>query len=123
MLSGFRCRARGSYGIVNALGTDLIHAILSTRRHQLIIIYSNVATPFSRCRAFARWMLRAGHATLPSARFRRLRGGVFGWEKRGGKVALAIGGDGAGGYAYAAGLEERLKNAEAPKDLETVDVD
>ena len=74
------------YGIVNVLGTELIHIILSKKRHALIIVYSNVATPFSRCRAFARWMLRAGHSTLPAARFRRLRGGIFGWEKRGGKV-------------------------------------
>ena len=66
-------------------------------------------------------MLRAGHSTLPAARFRRLRGGIFGWEKRGGKVALSIG-NGGGGYAQH-DLEERLKNAEAPKDLETVDID
>lgn len=108
------------YGIVNVLGNELIHLILSTKRHALIIIYSNVATPFSRCRAFARWMLRAGHSTLPAARFRRLRGGIFGWEKRGGKVALAIG----NGRGYSnSDLEDRLKVAEMPKDLETVDID
>eukprot|EP00966_Prymnesium_polylepis_P311908 7207014-Prymnesium_polylepis.1 len=78
------------YGIVNVLGTDLIHLILSKKRHALIVVYSNVATPFSRCRAFARWMLRAGHSTLPAARFRRLRGGIFGWEKRGGNVRAAF---------------------------------
>ena len=40
------------YGIVNTLGQELIHVLLSTKRHSLIIIYSNIATPFSRCRAF-----------------------------------------------------------------------
>ena len=105
------------YGIVNVLGQQLIHELLSTKRNALIVVYSNVATPFSRCRAFCRWLLRAGHSTLPAARFRRLRGGIFGWEHRGGKVAVAIGERGS-----AEELEERLKHAEVPKDLETIDV-
>ena len=105
------------YGIVSVLGNDLIHELLSTKRHALIVVYSNVATPFSRCRAFCRWLLRAGHSTLPAARFRRLRGGIFGWEHRGGKVAQAIAMQGAH-----VKLEERLKNAEVAKDLETIDV-
>eukprot|EP00965_Chrysotila_dentata_P226107 6195204-Pleurochrysis_carterae.AAC.1 len=50
------------------------------KRNSLIIVYSNVATPFSRCRAFCRWLLRAGHRTLPAERFRRMRGGIFGCE-------------------------------------------
>jgi hypothetical protein len=32
-----------------------------------------VATPFSRCRAFCRWLLRAGHQTIKVERVRRLR--------------------------------------------------
>ena len=45
-----------------------------------------MATPFSRCRAFCRYLLRAGHKTLPALRFRRLRSGIFGWEHRGGPL-------------------------------------
>lgn len=70
-----------------------------------------------RCRAFCRWLLRAGHTTLPAARFRRLRGGIFGWLHRGGKVAVALSHRGAN-----ADLTERLKHAEPVKDLETIDV-
>jgi len=79
------------HGMVRVLGEERIHALLDTERHGLIVIYSNVATPFSRCRAFCRWLLRAGHHTLPVQRFRRLRGGLFGWEHRGGAVAKPIG--------------------------------
>jgi len=105
------------FGIVNVLGNELIHVLLSTKRNALIVVYSNVATPFSRCRAFCRWLLRAGHTTLPAARFRRLRGGIFGWLHRGGKVAVALSHRGAN-----ADLTERLKHAEPVKDLETIDV-
>mmetsp|Transcript_4270 Transcript_4270/g.14142 ORF Transcript_4270/g.14142 Transcript_4270/m.14142 type:complete len:269 (+) Transcript_4270:778-1584(+) len=85
----------GNWGIVDALGRELIHEMLSTRRHQLIIVTSQVATPYSRCRAFCRYLLRAGHTTLPAARFRRLRGGIFGWKHKGGPVTqmLAYHGD------------------------------
>lgn len=106
------------YGIVNVLGPELIHTLLSTKRHSLIVVYSNVATPFSRCRAFCRWLLRAGHSTLPAARFRRLRGGIFGWQHRGGQVAKALG----NGQEANRQMEERLRHAQKPKDLETVDV-
>jgi len=105
------------YGIVNVLGQELIHTLLTTQRNALIVVYSNVATPFSRCRAFCRWLLRAGHTTLPAARFRRLRGGIFGWQHRGGDVAKALGHAGAN-----SSLEERLRKAEPVKDLETVDI-
>ncbi len=80
-----------------------------------------MATPFSRCRAFCRWLLRAGHQTLPALRFRRLRGGVFGWENRGGHVAKPLSQPGAEGRND--DLEERLKRAEPIKDLETIDLD
>ena len=45
------------------------------RKHRTkpIIVYSEVATPFSRCRAFCRWLLRAGHQTIKVERVRRLR--------------------------------------------------
>ena len=99
------------YGIVNVLGQELIHALLSTKRNSLIVVYSQVATPFSRCRAFCRWLLRAGHQTLPAQRFRRLRGGLFGWEHRGGQVAKQIANPGAQDD-----LEERLKKAEKVKE-------
>ena len=106
------------YGIVNVLGHDLIHTLLSTKRNSLIVVYSQVATPFSRCRAFCRWLLRAGHSTLPAQRFRRLRGGLFGWEHRGGEVAKQI-----AMHGMNDDLEERLKNAEKVKDLETIDLE
>lgn len=82
------------YGIVTALGQDLIHEILSVRRHQPIVVFSAVATPFSRCRSFCRFILRAGHVTLKAKRFRRLRGGIFGWKHKGGAVAMSIMGSG-----------------------------
>ena len=108
-----------SHGVVNALGRDLIHAILSSRRHQLIIIYSNVATPFSRCRAFCRWLLRAGHKTLPAARFRRLRGGVFGWKHKGFVLARPLT---ARGMHDNANIEARLHDAKLQQE-ETIDLD
>ena len=108
------------YGIVSVLGQDLIHTLLSAKRNSLIVVYSQVATPFSRCRAFCRWLLRAGHQTLPALRFRRLRGGVFGWEHKGGNVAKPLSQPGFGGYND--DLEERLRRAEPIKDLETIDV-
>lgn len=56
-----------------------------------IIIYSEVATPFSRCRALSRWLLRAGHSgTISAARLRRLRGGLFGWRHKRGPTQLAL---------------------------------
>lgn len=75
---------------MQVLGADRIHELLSSRAHELVIVYSSVATPFSRCRAFCRWLLRAGHATLPVARLRRLRGGVHGWSHFGGELVLPI---------------------------------
>ena len=51
---------------LQAASGNLIHEILSDRRHQLIVVYSNVATPFSRCRAFCRWLLRAGAEGPPT---------------------------------------------------------
>jgi rhodanese-related sulfurtransferase len=56
-----------------------------------IIIYSEVATPFSRCRALSRWLLRAGHSgSISAARLRRLRGGLFGWKHKKGPTQLAL---------------------------------
>lgn len=107
------------YGIVNALGHELIHEILSTRRHQLLVVYSNVATPFSRCRAFCRWMLRAGHTTLPAARFRRLRGGIFGWQHKQGAVVRPLTQRGRPGHES---IEARLKDAKVPQE-ETIDLE
>ncbi|CAE7626260.1 TTL3, partial [Symbiodinium sp. CCMP2456] len=60
------------------------------RKDQPVIIYSEVATPFSRCRAMCRWLLRAGSKSLPAERLRRLRGGMFGWRHKKGKILLAI---------------------------------
>ena len=64
------------------------------RRQQPVVVFSSVATPFSKCRAFCRFILRAGHRTLSPKRFRRLRGGLFGWKFRGGGVAMPIKGSG-----------------------------
>ena len=80
----------GYKGIVDSLGRELIHELLSKRRHCLIIVCSQIATPYSRCRAFCRYLLRAGHTTLPAARFRRLRGGIFGWKHRGGPLSAML---------------------------------
>lgn len=56
-----------------------------------IIVYSEVATPFSRCRALCRWLLRAGHSgSISAARLRRLRGGIFGWRHNKGPVQLTL---------------------------------
>ena len=77
------------YGIITALGKDLIHELLS-QRHKPIIVFSAVATPFSRCRSFCRFILRAGHTTLKAKRFRRLRGGLFGWKFKGGSLAMSL---------------------------------
>jgi len=106
------------HGIVAVLGEERIHELLDTQRNSLIVVYSSVATPFSRCRAFCRWLLRAGHHTLPVQRFRRLRGGLFGWEHRGGTVAKPI------GHAATAkdALEERLRALEAQAETYTTDV-
>ena len=76
-------RAVAKYGLVQLLWQERVHELLHTRRHQLIIIYSGYATPFSPCRALSRWLLRAGKTTLPTARFRRLRGGLFAWTQLG----------------------------------------
>ena len=73
-------------GVVEALGRPLIDALLTSRPHDLVIVYSQAATPFSRCRAFCRLLLRAGHQTLHPLRLRRLRGGVVGWRHRGGEL-------------------------------------
>ena len=34
--------------------------------------------------------MRAGHQTLPSARFRRLRGGIFGWKHKSGPISRPL---------------------------------
>ncbi|KAL1515575.1 hypothetical protein AB1Y20_002195 [Prymnesium parvum] len=106
------------YGIVNVLGPELIHAMLTARRHHLIVVYSNVATPFSRCRAFCRWLLRAGHKTLPVARFRRLRGGIFGWKHKDGKIARPLT---ARGMHDDETIEARLRDVKLPQE-ETIDL-
>ena len=74
------------HGLMRVLDPELITEILRIRKHQLIVVFSSVATPFSRCRAFCRWMLRAGSTSLKPARFRRLRGGLFGWRFRRGAI-------------------------------------
>jgi len=80
------------HGLVNVFteaGDGFIRRLL-VERTKPIIVYSEVATPFSRCRAFCRWLLRAGHQTIKVQRVRRLRGGMFGWRQRGGPVSLPI---------------------------------
>ncbi|CAE7949248.1 Senp7 [Symbiodinium sp. KB8] len=80
------------YGLVNvfmAADDQLIHKLLK-HRTKPIIVYSEVATPFSRCRAFCRWLLRAGHQTIKVERVRRLRGGIFGWKHKNGPVARPL---------------------------------
>lgn len=37
-----------------------------------------------------RWLLRAGAKSLPAERLRRLRGGMFGWRNKKGKILLSI---------------------------------
>ena len=104
-----------AHGIVHVLGEERIHSLLDTQRHCLIVVYSQVATPFTRCRAFCRWLLRAGHHTLPVQRFRRLRGGLFGWQHRGGAVARPIEQSGID-------LDERLRLAQAKAEQYTIDI-
>ncbi|OLP95566.1 putative ubiquitin-like-specific protease 2A [Symbiodinium microadriaticum] len=82
-------------GVIQAV---LLRQLLTTRdapgkskhRTKPIIVYSEVATPFSRCRAFCRWLLRAGHQTIKVERVRRLRGGIFGWKHKNGPVARPL---------------------------------
>jgi len=85
-----------------------ISAVIQTKNQTPlvpIIIYSEVATPFSRCRALSRWLLRAGHSgTISAARLRRLRGGIFGWRHKRGPAQLAL--------TYVS-PEERAKNKAA----------
>ena len=73
-------------GVVEAMGKALVDALLTSQRHALVVVYSNAATPFSRCRAFCRLLLSAAHQTLHPLRLRRLRGGVVGWRHRGGPL-------------------------------------
>mmetsp|Transcript_48733 Transcript_48733/g.150500 ORF Transcript_48733/g.150500 Transcript_48733/m.150500 type:complete len:538 (-) Transcript_48733:73-1686(-) len=80
------------FGLVNvflAADENLISHLLANRKKP-IVIYSEVATPFSRCRAFCRWLLRAGHCTIKAERLRRLRGGIFGWKHKDGPVARPL---------------------------------
>lgn len=77
------------YGLVNVFPAELIAKILRNRKLP-IVIYSEVATPFSRCRALCRWLLRAGHVTLKAERLRRLRGGIFGWRHRHGLLVRPL---------------------------------
>jgi len=72
-----------NHGVTKVLGeTRVVELLSKTRRVQPVIIYSAVATPFSRCRALCRWMLRAGHKTLKPERLKRLKGGALGWKLR-----------------------------------------
>ena len=73
-------------GIVDVMGKKLIETLKLTKPHALLVIYSNVATPFSRDRAFCRLLLSAAHQTLHPLRLRRLRGGIVGWRRRGGEL-------------------------------------
>jgi hypothetical protein len=73
-------------GVVDAMGKPLIDALLHAQKHCLIVVYAQVATPFSRCRALCRLMLKAAHQSLHPLRLRRLRGGVAGWKRRGGEL-------------------------------------
>lgn len=102
------------YGVVNIFmqaGQDLIPKML--RRPKLpIIVYSEVATPFSRCRAWCRWLLRAGHKTIQAGQVRRLRGGIFGWRHKDGPITRPIDG---GGPTIASGVPNgALADAPAP---------
>ena len=62
-------RARCPHRPRTQTSDGLIAEILKNRRHQPIIIFSAVATPFSKCRAFCRLILRAGHRRLSPQRF------------------------------------------------------
>lgn len=71
------------YGVVEVLGPIRISELLNARRRvQPVVIYSSVATPFSRCRSLCRWLLRAGHKTLKAERLKRLKGGMMCWKLR-----------------------------------------
>mmetsp|Transcript_48789 Transcript_48789/g.84868 ORF Transcript_48789/g.84868 Transcript_48789/m.84868 type:complete len:240 (-) Transcript_48789:115-834(-) len=114
------------YGLVNifmAADEDLISRILKNRNWP-IVIYSEVATPFSRCRAFCRWLLRAGHATIKAHRLRRLRGGMFGWKHKDGPLARPLEDmsyelemDGPMGMAFGAGMSDRLLGNDEPGQI------
>ncbi|CAK0886789.1 unnamed protein product, partial [Prorocentrum cordatum] len=86
------------YGLAHAMPPDLISKIFANRKLP-IVIYSEVATPFSRCRALCRWLLRAGHKSLKADRLRRLRGGMFGWRHKNGPVSRPLKGDAAQTFA------------------------
>ena len=77
------------FGLQGVYG-EWVSQVLKTRAADPpvpIIIYSEVATPFSRCRALCRWLLRAGSSgAITPARLRRLRGGMFGWKYQKGPV-------------------------------------
>lgn len=78
------------FGVVDVFqraGQDLIPKML---RKMPIIVYSEVATPFSRCRAWCRWLLRAGHKTIKAKQVRRLRGGIFGWKFKDGPLSRSF---------------------------------
>eukprot|EP00747_Dinoflagellata_sp_TGD_P184534 gnl/TRDRNA2_/TRDRNA2_40221_c0_seq1.p1 gnl/TRDRNA2_/TRDRNA2_40221_c0~~gnl/TRDRNA2_/TRDRNA2_40221_c0_seq1.p1 ORF type:complete len:512 (+),score=123.30 gnl/TRDRNA2_/TRDRNA2_40221_c0_seq1:80-1615(+) len=77
------------YGVAATMGDELVMKVLENRKIPLII-YSEVATPFSRCRALCRWLLRAGHRSLKAERLRRLRGGIFGWSNKQGPVSRPL---------------------------------
>mmetsp|Transcript_133687 Transcript_133687/g.250137 ORF Transcript_133687/g.250137 Transcript_133687/m.250137 type:complete len:591 (-) Transcript_133687:157-1929(-) len=76
------------YGLAGVAGEWVGQVIKN--KEALIIIYSEVATPFSRCRSLCRWMLAAGSKSLKPERFRRLRGGLFGWRHKKGPMQLAL---------------------------------
>ena len=76
----------GESGVVPTMGGALLDALLTSRKHALVVVYSEAATPFSRCRAMCRLLLQAGHNTLHPLRCRRLRGGLIGWRRSGGEV-------------------------------------
>jgi len=76
------------FGLAGVAG-DWVGQVIR-RKGQPIVVYSEVATPFSRCRAMCRWLLRAGSKSLPAERLRRLRGGMFGWRHKKGKIVLSI---------------------------------
>lgn len=78
-------------GVVDTMGKPLIDAILTARKHALIVVYSEAATPFSRCRAFCRLLLHAGSQTVHPLRCRRLAGGVVGWKRKGGQLVVGAG--------------------------------
>lgn len=94
------------FGLAHAMPPDLISKIFANRKLP-IVIYSEVATPFSRCRALCRWLLRAGHKSLKADRLRRLRGGIFGWTHKNGPVSRPLQGSAAQTYAADGGRGAR----------------